>query len=108
MSNFKSPLSFSTDDIYLQAKTDIEKNVVINVDDSNSLNPTVNVLLSIPVKDINKILYCKDGCIECGKNLKSSTLNNIFDSIKRKIKERNEGPIIIDFITGKRIFNEGE
>jgi len=108
MGNFKSSLSFSTDDIYLQAKTDIEKNVVINIDDSNLLNPTVNVLLSIPVKDINKILYGKDGCVDCGKNLKSSILKNIFDSIKRKIKERNEGPIMIDFITGKRIFNEGE
>ena len=108
MDNFKSPLSFSTDDIYLQAKTDIEKNVVINVDDSDSLNPTVNILLNIPVKDINKILYGKDKCVDCDKNLKSSTLKDMFDSIKRKIKERNDGPIIIDFITGKRIFNEGE
>lgn len=108
MDSFKSPLSFSTDDIYLQAKTDIDKNVVINVDDSDSLNPTVNVLLSIPVKDINKILYGKDKRVDCDKNLKSSTLKNVFDSIKRKIEERNNSPIIIDFITGKRIFNEGE
>ena len=64
MDNFKSPLSFSTDDIYLQAKTDIEKNVVINIDDSDSLNPTVNILLNIPVKDINKILYDKDRCVD--------------------------------------------
>lgn len=108
MDNLKSSLSFSTDDIYIQAKTDIEKNVDISVDDSDSSNPTVNILLSVPIKDINKILYGKDRCIDCDKNLKSDTLKDMLDYVERKIKERKDGPVIIDFITGKRIFNEGE
>lgn len=108
MDNLKSSLSFSTDDIYIQAKTDIEKNVDISVDDSDSSNPTVNILLSVPIKDINKILYGKDRCIDCDKNLKSDTLKDMLDYVERKFKERKDGPVIIDFITGKRIFNEGE
>ena len=104
MDNLKGSLSFSTDDIYIQAKTDIEKNVDISIDDSDSSNPTVNILLSVPIKDINKILYGKDRCINCDKNLKSDTLKDMLDYVERKLKERRDGPVIIDFITGKRIF----
>ena len=98
--SLKEPLSFSTDDLYVQCMTDISKTMKISVSDDNS---TLNVNFSIPIKDIVKFIV-DEGAVTFDRNVDiANVVNRKISAFNRIVEDKRSGPIVIDFVTGRRV-----
>lgn len=97
----KEPLSFSTNDMYVQCFTDIAKHVRLELTESK----TLKVSFDIPVSDVKKfVIGSVDSDLPNTTDLKCSAIKNRINAYNRTVEDnRCDGPIIIDFMTGKRV-----
>ncbi len=97
----KEPLSFSTNDMYVQCFTDIAKHIGLELTESK----TLKVSFDIPVSDVKKfVIGAGDGDLPNTTDLKCSAIKNRINAYNRTVDDnRRDGPVIIDFMTGKRI-----
>lgn len=94
----KEPLSFSTDDLYVQCMTDISKTMKISVSDDNS---TLDVNFNVPIKDIVKFIV-DEGAVQFDRNADvANVVNRKISAFNRIVEDKRSGQIVIDFITGK-------
>jgi hypothetical protein len=79
--------------------TDISKTMKISVSYDNS---TLNVNFNVPIKDIVKFIV-DEGAVQFDRNADvANVVNRKISTFNRIVEDKRSGPIVIDFITGKR------
>ena len=95
----KQPLSIGMDELYIQSSTDISRNADFRIDNTGKTD-VLEVTLKIPIKDINRLSFMSNTFT--GK-ISKLTLENVLKRYSEFLCDVNDGPVVINFNTGKRV-----